>query len=176
MKFSVLLVSWAFAVGAAQPRIPECGSDRLVQAYVEARDHEIPALDALGADEKRRIRSNYVEIISVAEEKFLPAPSSRTGELAMRTDIDLREATPGNAGRAAIAAHLDVLFAAMRPEQRSEYVDRLKAAIAALDGDSDLSFGQYNDRQNREIVERSLRSYGCPSSLLQDYGIRGYSP
>lgn len=176
MKVSVLLLLSTFAAGAAQSQTQECGDDPLVQAYVEARDHEIPALDALGADEKRRVRSNYVDIISVAEGKLLSGPSSRPGELAMRTDIDLREATPGSVEHATIAAHLDVLFAAMLPEQRGEYVDKLKAALAALDGNSSISFGQYNDRLNREIVEKSLRGYGCPHSLLEDYGITEYSP
>ncbi|MGO1542080.1 MAG: hypothetical protein ACTHXB_10700 [Luteimonas sp.] len=176
MKICAYFVLSVFSMISLGVSAGNCNGDQILVAYVDSRDNDSPALDALSAAEKEKVKAMYQSIILLAEQQFVGGSAEVDSSLKMRNDENIADLFSGDRDNAVIGMNLDLLFSQMTGADRIAYVESLKGAVEALDGSSGMTIGQYNDSLNRAVVEKTLESYGCSSNLSQDYGLHAYSP
>ena len=153
-----------------------CDATEVITEYERAKTEEIPPLDMLTAAEKTALITEYERIVSVIDEQIVMESGEAMPRL--RPDIAVSNLMLGgeDAVDGAIALHVNLILSAMPSEEWLTFRDRFAASIPALKGESSDTFGQVQDRINREAMEGVLRYAGCPDDLYQDYGVTPYIP
>lgn len=176
MKYIVAIMFLIFGINNVKAQNNDCADDQILGIYVDVRDNEIPALDSLSAEDKQKLVVMYQNIIDVVESQLLPSPDGGLPEPRMRNDLNLVNVSTSDPLSRTLALQTDLILSILQAEDRDDLVNTLKEAVTVLNDGSSMTFGEYQDRLNRDIVENALSSYGCPSNLIQDYGISGYIP
>ncbi|MEZ0471268.1 hypothetical protein [Luteimonas salinilitoris] len=176
MKPIAVLLILMLGMSDVNAQSNDCTGDQILDIYVDVRDNEVPMLDGLSTEDKQKISVMYQGIIDAVESQLLPSTNGEAPEPRMRNDLNLVNISTNDTLTGTLAIQTDLILSLLQAEDRENLIDTLKEAVAALNGESSITFGDHQDHMNRGIVENALESYGCPSDLMQDYGISGYTP
>lgn len=153
-----------------------CDATEVIDEYERAKVEEIPPLDMLTEAEKTAAIALYERIVGIIDEQIVIESGEAMPKLRPDLAVSKLELGGEDMVDGTIALHVNLLLSAMPSDEWLTFRNRFAASIPALKGESSETFGQVQDRINREAMEAVLRYAGCPDDLYQDHGVTPYTP